>query len=151
MNFTSSTHRVAFAPEIYALLDKMYQRSAEERRETLAALVGHYSDDCTTAVVDGIICQVWGEYAICERDHVRLKTELDEIWKSSDGKRYFLGEWHTHPGEPNTPSVIDLATASDTAHDPKANCPQLVMAISGSDGLGVHVVTADVSVQLGVA
>jgi proteasome lid subunit RPN8/RPN11 len=154
IHFVSRSHCVEMSDNILRNLGSLYWLSCQRidkndsPREMLAALVGYYSSDMKTAIVDGIVAETEGEYASCSRDVELLSRELHDIWKDTNGERFFLGEWHSHPLQSNAPSALDLETAHETACDKKAQCPQFIMAISGSNGLGVTVVTKNTTIHL---
>ena len=144
--FVSPTHRVVFSPEVYGVIGGMYTESADTETELHAVLIGHYSDDGKTAVVDDIFEPTrGGPYTvnISEERAKEFTVLLKQLWEESRGRQFYVGDWHSHPSEPNTPSQIDFDTSRAAAMDDKTQCPELIMAISGSNGLGVHVVTRD--------
>jgi integrative and conjugative element protein (TIGR02256 family) len=54
---------------------------------------------------------------------------FDEAWDRSSGHVTFLGDWHTHPGCPATPSSRDRAALRQLAHDPDFGTPRPLIAI----------------------
>lgn len=150
-HYRGGNYRVELSVEALKTIAATYERSAEERLEYSAILVGHYSDDCTTAIVDQLICELRGEpYQVVQSAEyaTSVSTALREIWDSESGCRYYLGDWHTHPLNMKTPSGVDIETSRERASDPKTQCPQLLMAITGDDGTSVHVVTSSGMTQL---
>lgn len=51
-------------------------------------------------------------------DHNYLQEAIDRELAASDGTRYYLGDWHTHPLGPARPSGRDRATAASIASNP---------------------------------
>lgn len=138
MVFEGKCYKVEFYPSVLRHIQHLYEFSVRAGVEVLASLVGQYSADQTKAIVLDLMCISSCEY---KRNAGLMSAELAWLWKETNGRKFFLGEWHTHPANPNMPSALDLETAKDTAWDVKANCPQFIMAISGSNGLGVHIVS----------
>jgi integrative and conjugative element protein (TIGR02256 family) len=50
-----------------------------------------------------------------EKDIEYCQNFLDDLFESSSGKTVYVGEWHSHPEEDNTPSGIDIKSLSDIA------------------------------------
>lgn len=57
---------------------------------------------------------------------------FDAAWDATEGAVTFLGDWHTHPGGPATPSKRDGRAMSDLATDPDFGTPLPIIAIIGS-------------------
>jgi hypothetical protein len=57
-----------------------------------------------------------------------LQAWLYRLW---DKERYYLGEWHSHPGARPFPSDTDLRQIREIAESPKYNCPEPVLLIVG--------------------
>lgn len=56
----------------------------------------------------------------------------------SKGDRYYVGEWHSHPGGSPSPSPTDDQNIFDVAMDPKENCPECILIII-SPGVEVRI------------
>lgn len=63
---------------------------------------------------------------ISGRHHRRY---FDEAWRSSAGHVTFLGDWHTHPGGPPTPSERDEEAMRQVAGDPDFGTGPTIIAI----------------------
>jgi hypothetical protein len=146
--YENQTHKVEFLPSVLLRMQDLYSFSCTHKCEVLACMVGCYSADRTTAIVQRLECVSRGEFAEVARDALLMTNRLKWIWNESNGRVFFVGEWHTHPLNSNAPSQIDIDTARDTATDGAAKCPQFIMAISGLEGLGVHIVTKDTISEL---
>jgi integrative and conjugative element protein (TIGR02256 family) len=57
------------------------------------------------------------------------QRRFDQAWARSAGLVTFLGDWHTHPGGPATPSHQDRKTMRQLADDPDYQTPQPLIAI----------------------
>lgn len=42
-----------------------------------------------------------------DRDRRSAQTQVNEIWARSEGTKNYLGEWHTHPEDDPSPSLLD--------------------------------------------
>lgn len=60
-----------------------------------------------------------------------LNTLVDRLWKRE--RRYYLGEWHFHPGAPPEPSGIDDTQLAEIAADTRYRCPEPVLLLVGGD------------------
>jgi integrative and conjugative element protein (TIGR02256 family) len=125
-------------------MQSLYRFSCDNKHEVLASLIGYYTTDHKKAIVTGLICITSGVTDSVERDSKLMTHELAYLWKETNGRKFFLGEWHTHPENSNHPSALDIETAKDTV----IQCPQFLMLISGIQGIGAHIVTADDMIEL---
>jgi integrative and conjugative element protein (TIGR02256 family) len=58
------------------------------------------------------------------------RRRFDEAWARSGGHVTFLGDWHTHPGGPATPSGTDRKAMRQLAEDADYGTPEPVIAIA---------------------
>ena len=58
-----------------------------------------------------------------------LQRLLRHLW--SQDQRYYLGEWHFHPGAAPEPSVTDIGQLTQIAHSSIYQCPEPVLVIIG--------------------
>ena len=101
--------------------------------ETGRILVGHYNDALDLALVtdaskrppDSESGRFW-----LMRGMSGLQGWLDRLWSSSK-RRYYLGEWHFHPGGPPEPSPTDVEQMGKIARSPSYNCPEPVLLLVG--------------------
>jgi hypothetical protein len=101
-------------------------------RETGGIILGHYSPGLTTAdVVDVTLAPPGsrGGGTWFTRGVRGLKSMLRRVW-TRDG-HYYLGEWHSHPSAPPTPSSVDIAQMAEIANDASYSCPNPVLLIIG--------------------
>ena len=57
------------------------------------------------------------------------RERFDAAWQASQGHVTFLGDWHTHPGGPASPSTRDKATMEDLAEDENYGTPEPLIAV----------------------
>lgn len=82
----------------------------------------------------------------CIRDANKANEIIKHEFISSNRKRVYLGEWHTHPENFPTPSVIDIASVYDIFHKSKLAIEGVFLVIIGyksiywgfHDGLQMH-------------
>jgi hypothetical protein len=101
--------------------------------ETGGILVGHYTNDKSTAVVtealpppkDSMSGRSWFHRGISG-----LRGLLVKRWKQQV-RTYYIGEWHYHPVSILEPSGDDLAQMYGISADSRYQCRQPVMIIVG--------------------
>jgi integrative and conjugative element protein (TIGR02256 family) len=100
--------------------------------ETGGMLLGWVNDDRKEVVV----VMVLGPGPLAEHEHVRFRPDaewqqqhLDDVYKCTDGRVTFLGDWHVHPNGGFGMSRRDRKTMSHIAATPDARCPHPVMAL----------------------
>ena len=64
-------------------------------------------------------------------DHEWQCARLDELFKQSNGKLVYLGDWHTHPDSTGNLSWLDHRTLSAIAKHPAARLISPLMLIGG--------------------
>jgi integrative and conjugative element protein (TIGR02256 family) len=104
--------------------------------ETGGILVGNYTEDHSVALVsdasrapgDSKSGTTWFHRGIAG-----LQAWLCKLWEE---ERYYLGEWHFHPGARPVPSDTDLRQIREIADSPKYNCPEPVLLIVGGSPTG---------------
>ena len=101
--------------------------------ETGGILVGHYTEDGSTAIVteplpppkDSARGGSW-----FRRGVAGLRGLLAERWES-ERRSYYVGEWHYHPAGIVEPSGDDLAQMHSIKADPRYRCLEPIMVIVG--------------------
>ena len=73
-------------------------------------------------------------FARLDNNHSAFATQL---WKKTNGKAYYLGEWHTHPVNSPTPSGIDRHEWTKLIQS--THGPELVFLIIGRKGIFAQV------------
>ncbi|MBL7076275.1 MAG: Mov34/MPN/PAD-1 family protein [Kiritimatiellae bacterium] len=116
-------------------------------RETGASVYGTYSRDGFHAAVlgNGPVASdsVCGRFSFL-RGAKGATSCFSDIFKRSRGRQHYVGEWHSHPGGPTTPSTLDNRTLRAIAVDRATNCPECILLLIGGDianqpRLGVYV------------
>ncbi len=138
-----SIYTVEIAPAcLQAMLDLANEHSPNEIG---TALIGCYSSDHTQAKIlelAPIAPDSAGRRMSYVRGAAGLRTFFRTIFMKSKGERYYVGEWHSHPGGVPFPSGTDDQNVFDVARDPKECCPECILIIisTGVDiGIGVFV------------
>lgn len=116
-------------------------------KEIGTSLVGSYSDDGFDAIVldtTPITSDSIMNTSLFHRGIKELKDFFAKLLKNHSGKRYYVGEWHSHPNNKPTPSETDNIAQLAIASDRKTNCPECILVIVGEDifnqpDLGVYV------------
>ncbi|MCC6676326.1 MAG: Mov34/MPN/PAD-1 family protein [Phycisphaerales bacterium] len=118
---------------------------AAGRDETGGLLIGRYSPDHRTAIVE-IATGPGGDSRAGRAWLIRgvkgLQRLLDGLWSRSGG--YYLGEWHFHPGASPTPSRQDVSQMRAIAESARYHCPEPVLAILGGEPGGDYLLRVEV-------
>ena len=61
-----------------------------------------------------------------------LMHVLREKWRQEQST-YYVGEWHSHPGNKPAPSKKDIEAMLDIANSPEEQCPEPILLIVGND------------------
>lgn len=71
------------------------------------------------------------------RSFVNAQKFINNLFKTTNGKKIYLGEWHTHPENVPTPSSTDLKSFGQQLKNNKINSKIIFMIILGLEGLYV--------------
>lgn len=108
------------------------QALAAPEHETGGILIGRYTEDNNMALVfaatakpkDSERGRTW-----FRRGNRGLKELLRERWNAGE---YYVGEWHSHPGGPPTPSDSDIREMRTISLDPCYACSKPILVIAGT-------------------
>lgn len=142
MFFASPDGRLDVRVEPRALISLRRLAADVHPLETGGALVGYFESNHLAVVTD-----VLGPPA----DTVHGRTSLDlgaaglaDYFKAIWPSRFYLGSWHTHPGESSpVASDTDHATMRALAANPAEKCPQPLSLILGGEP-GAYALSATV-------
>lgn len=98
---------------------------ARPRTETGGGLFGYVAGDATVVEHAGIAGgRTRRGPTRLEPDPDDLQAQIDRLIADTDGARYLVGEWHTHPwGRPKL-SVTDTTSLRRTAENPAVGLPR---------------------------
>lgn len=64
-----------------------------------------------------------------------LQGWLNRLWNGNE-RRYYLGEWHFHPGGAPEPSRMDIKQMGKIARSSSYKCPEpILLVVGGSAGV----------------
>lgn len=97
-------------------------------------LIGNYSQTQThLRITDTILPNKFkGTPYLFERDTIGIDDKLKKIY-TEDPKKYYLGEWHTHPNNLPIPSSTDIDAINSIANHPEVSIKNPLMLIIGYD------------------
>lgn len=107
--------------------------------ESGGILMGYYIDDYSFYITD-LSTPSESEKSsrfTFVRSFINAKKIIKDLFKTSKGKKIYLGEWHTHPEKYPSPSSIDLESFDDQLKKNKLNSKFIFMIICGTQGLYV--------------
>ncbi|MFP3939770.1 MAG: Mov34/MPN/PAD-1 family protein [Thermoanaerobaculia bacterium] len=105
--------------------------------ETGGVLIGYYTRSRRTAVVESATLPSPDSEASRTRFYrgvVGLQRLLARFWRRPpEERRYYLGEWHVHPGGASVPSQHDHAQMLEIARSENYQCPEAILVLLGGD------------------
>ena len=95
-------------------------------------LIGNYSETQThVRITDTILPHKFnGTPYLFERDTIGIDDKLKQFY-DEEPKKYYLGEWHTHPNNLPIPSSTDIKAINSIANYPDVSIKNPVMLIIG--------------------
>ncbi len=101
-------------------------------KETGGVLVGYYTEaqDCAVVTeVSGAPSDSKSGRNFFVRGTAGLQRWLNRLWRRE--RRFYLGDWHSHPGEAPLASPTDIAQLKEIAEDESCKCPEPVALLIG--------------------
>lgn len=97
-------------------------------------LIGYYSESQThLRITDTILPNKYkGTPYMFERDAIGVEDRLKQFY-SEELKKYYVGEWHTHPHNLAIPSTVDIKAVNSIADDPEVSIKNPTLLIIGYD------------------
>ena len=118
----------------YGEYEKILKQCVEAKPcETGGILIGHYSEDCSVAIIEEATSppnDSKHKRAKFFRGTNNLIQKLDDVWLKGS---YYLGEWHFHPNSSPVPSSTDRCQMRTLSSDAKLNCPEPILLIVGEN------------------
>ena len=99
--------------------------------ETGGMLIGYQPDDGSVVVTDVIGPGPNAKHTRMSfrPHHAYQQQRLDELFHNSNGKKTYLGDWHTHPNGFNALSRKDMRVLRRIAETPEAQTQSPVMLV----------------------
>ncbi|EHK7195921.1 TPA: hypothetical protein JZ896_002664 [Escherichia coli] len=149
MNIKDVTFSCVSAEYMVNLSSSSLQQVIEEcikagMNETGGILIGSYSEDGSTAFIVEATARPADSIArrtTFQRGIKGLKPLLDSRWKTG---KYYIGEWHFHPGGSSEPSADDFMSMTNISSNPNYQCQEPVMIILGGNPSGLYSLSANV-------
>lgn len=66
-------------------------------------------------------------------DHAYQTEQMHGLFRASQGRTVYLGDWHTHPEGPSALSPLDKKTMRVIASSPEADCANPLMILLSPD------------------
>ena len=102
------------------------------RREIGGVLVGEYVEGQTFRIVDLSAQRAGGSAVAFTRDPALHRDFLKQFFEKTgrDYSRFnYIGEWHSHPSFPPTPSLADCSTMADIVANPNVGAAFAVLIV----------------------
>ena len=118
------------------VIDRMAAFAQRTPHDTEASglLIGHERAEPRQIILDRLTTPQPRDYRTRTRFKRDVKSHqllLDQEWRSSGGKRTYLGEWHTHPEVDPKPSALDRQNNRRIFATATIDMPFLVFIIVG--------------------
>lgn len=109
----------------------------KDKPEAGGILMGYYIDDYSFFISDLTIPSNYDKSSRFNfiRSFINAQKFINHFFKSSRGKKIYLGEWHTHPEKSPTPSSTDLVSFEKQLKKNKLNSKFIFMIIIGIEGI----------------
>ncbi len=104
--------------------------------ETGGTLVGYYCEHDMKACITDAFEPIKGakrKRTKFYRPPDSLDRQLSEIYRKSEGKIYYLGEWHTHPLSSTQPSDQDKRSLTELAKSQDVATDTPILIVLGGD------------------
>ncbi|MFX0200559.1 MAG: Mov34/MPN/PAD-1 family protein [Candidatus Hodarchaeota archaeon] len=136
LNWRSQCERytVSIAPSCFNRMLELAKKNYP--CEVGTSLIGFYSDDGFNAFITDMAplsSDSKGSGSSFYRGIKGLQTFFTKLWREHEGKRHYVGEWHSHPDALPSPSTTDDINQLAIAADLKTNCPESILIIIGGD------------------
>jgi len=95
-------------------------------------LIGYYSESQNhLRITDTIFPNKYkGTPYMFEREAIGIESKLKQFY-TEDPKKYYVGEWHTHPNNLAIPSAVDIKAVKSIADDPEVSIKNPALLIIG--------------------
>lgn len=151
MTFEGYNIRVTLTYNVLQTLRRFEQRNI--KNESGGILLGKVYQDIILmekVTVPGLHDK-FGRYFYI-RSKKNAQRVINKLWKSSNGKTIYLGEWHTHPIVNPKPSLQDLKMIKECLISTKMEIDFLILIIVGLSGsLWVGIQTNDSLIELSLS
>lgn len=125
----NGSHQVELPLSVITCLFDTCKRS--RNKETGGILIGCYSSDLSIAHVHIATTPPKGSIQTSNtfyRSNTGLQNILNRSWTED---KYYIGEWHYHPGSAATPSQVDIAQMIQLSNNTDLKCPEPILIIVG--------------------
>lgn len=127
--------------DILALVTfQIYVQNDKKLTEAGGVLLGRFILNSNDIVIDQVSCPQKND--LRKRTFFRRGDDhqviINEVWKSSQGTCNYLGEWHTHPEDIPTPSVVDIVGWKKQLKDAKYEGTSLLFAVVGIEEIVMY-------------
>lgn len=104
-----------------------------EKPESGGILIGYYQEKGSYIITDFTQPEVGDKQSRYEfvRSKKNAQNVLHALFKESEGKKIYLGEWHTHPEDNPRPSGTDITSIINRIKKDRINSETIFMIIFG--------------------
>ncbi|MEZ0129613.1 Mov34/MPN/PAD-1 family protein [Flavobacterium sp. LBUM151] len=127
---------VKISRDVLGNLKKFIQDDLQ-KPESGGVLIGFYIEDDTYSITDISFPSSYDKSSRYNftRSIKNAQNVLNDFFKESNGKKIYLGEWHTHPEDFPTPSSLDEKSILQQMRGNILNSQIIFMIIIGRKGI----------------
>ncbi len=136
LRWRSCCGRYSVSVRKHCLMQMLSMAQEHQPVEIGSSLFGCYSSDGMRAVVlDPTPVPPDSRSSACSfvRGVVGLTEFFRELFTRSRGRRYYVGEWHSHPNISPQASSMDWERQREIATDPTMQCAECILMVLGGD------------------
>jgi integrative and conjugative element protein (TIGR02256 family) len=121
---------------------KYFIQNENHKPEAGGILIGHYLEDNNYSITDVSTPSEFDKSSRFNFTRTKKNAQkiINNIFKDSKGKKIYLGEWHTHPEDYPTPSVLDKKSILEQIRGNILNSEIIFMLIVGRKGIYISYV-----------
>lgn len=132
---------IKISEEVFEIM-KSYIQNENHKPEAGGILIGHYLENNNFSITDVSLPSAYDKSSRYNftRSKKNAQKIINKMFKDSEGKKIYLGEWHTHPEDYPTPSNLDKKSILEQIKGNILNSEIIFMLIIGRKGLYISYV-----------
>ncbi len=121
---------------------KIFIQDEKHKSEAGGVLMGYFLEDNNYSITDVSSPSELDKSSrfTFTRSKKNAQKIINKIFKDSNGKKIYLGEWHTHPEDYPTPSSLDKKSILEQIRGNILNSEIIFMLIIGRKGIYISCV-----------
>ena len=129
------------------IIDQMLQfkQDTNDKHESGGILIGYYIEELSFTLTNITTPSKLDRSSrfFFTRNKNSAQNAINKFFKESNGKKIYLGEWHSHPEDMPKPSFLDCKSIKEQIKLNKLNSKIIFMIIIGNGGFSISIVEAE--------